>query len=285
VPVPISSREPGVTRPKVAISPAGEAVAVWEGGAGRRDVVRSAARQPGSAWSAPATLSKGRDRRSRNPEVAISDGGEAVAVWEGGADVDSTSVRGASRPPGGRWSSPSRVSTGPGAYHPFPQLAVNADGTAVVAWKGDEGSGPTIMGASRLPGRGWARPRRIDRHPQVIFGPAVGIDAAGEAVVVWGRARFGRRGEVDTLLGASGRPGAAWSAPTLVGNIGLGGEELPQVDGVDGLAEIAVNPAGEAVALWEQDVGSLDFVIRAAARPADVAKPLFWTVRSAHDQG
>jgi hypothetical protein len=256
--------EPVFTKPRVAIDSAGEAVAVWEHTGGKnlgyRQMIQGAARPPGSAWSAPATLSKGRDAAAKSPEIAIG-GGEAVAVWEGGRNLDAGPsieyfVRSASRLPGGKWSSPIPVSTGH-SFHPSPQLAVNATGKAVVAWEGEGNYGPTVMSALRSPGRDWTSPRRIDgRRQLVVTGPDVGIDAAGEAVAVWGGERFGPKGvEIDSLLGASRPRGGTWSAPARIARLG------------DGLAEVAVSPNGEAVVVWQQLVRDKGLVVKAAARP------------------
>ncbi|HEX2392550.1 MAG TPA: hypothetical protein VHI77_06500 [Solirubrobacterales bacterium] len=265
-------------RPMVSINSAGEAVAVWEreSRSGAATALRSAARPPDGVWSAPVTLSRRRgDHVSRSPEIAIDDAGEAVAVWEGCTDVrlgfvpDSNFVRSASRSPDGRWSPPRRVSASPDGNlqgRPFPHLAVNATGDAVVVWQDFGDHGPTIMGASRLAQRDWARPKRISRRSWgVVMGPDVGIDAAGEARVVWGREKGRNGGFADGLVGASSPLGGGWSATTGIADIPGGERGLLEAYGPHGFPEVAVNSSGEAVAVWERQVPGTSLVVIDAA--------------------
>src|SRR5205085_12416416 len=88
--------------------------------------------------------------------------------------------------------------------------------------------------------------------------PRVAIDAAGGAVAVW-RRFDGTSWRVQAAVRA---PGGAFAAPVTLSAAGQDADD-PQVD---------VNPAGEAMVVWQRFNGS-STVVQAALRPA--GRPAF----------
>jgi hypothetical protein len=252
-PVFLTPKKPAFAKPKLAIDGAGEAVAIWVHGNEGRHMIETASRPPEQGWSSPTVLSKGVDR-SANPEIAIGDAGEALAVWEGGVTLDLPSVWSASRSTEGNWSSAARISPLAERINIVPQLAMNSGGAAVVVWTTLEGHDESILGAERLPGGNWSAHDRVYHAGSGLLFAEAGIDAAGEADVVIDRETFGQgAGATDTLRSTSRLFGGHWSPPRRFG--------------VGELTEVDVNPEGQAVLVAERFVGH-QFIIVAAVRPA-----------------
>ena len=64
-------------------------------------------------------------------------------------------------------------------------VAVAPDGTTVASWSRSEGSGLVVEAARRLPGQAFGAPVMLSDPDNLASVPQVGIDAAGNATVVW----------------------------------------------------------------------------------------------------
>jgi PKD domain len=297
---PIEVARPGIgAAPRVALDPAGKAAIVWIHDIGEPRVLQATIRPPGAGTWPNANDLSGEPLAIRSHAIALDNGGNAVAVW---AQRDTTTfyVVGDLRPAaGGVWRAPVALSSLSADASAGPALAVvpsgealvawidsgavrlargnaatgvwdpavspafggvnadtdidvelNASGAAVVAWSWRRApGGPNVVQASfRTPGGGWG--------PVVDLGTAgagrsrvqAGLSANGAAAVVWLNG--------TTLTGRS-RTTGAWTGPrTIATNVAASGGRL------------AMNPAGNAVALWPN---SGTGAIRAALRPAGSA--------------
>lgn len=89
----------------------------------------SASAAPSADWEPPVTLASGISEVPR-PKVAMDAGGDTMVAWTG-----SGITRAAYRPRGGRWTTPTRLST-PGLRAGEVTLAVARDGlSAIAAWR------------------------------------------------------------------------------------------------------------------------------------------------------
>lgn len=261
-PSDISATGENAAEAQVAMSPDGEALAVWVRSDGQNKVVEAAAHPVGGSWSPPLKLSMaGAD--ATEPQVAVDPAGEATAVWiraEGLKSIVETSTR----PRAGEWSTPRKLSPA-GLEALEPQVAVTADGEAVVVWAGEEGASSIVRAVSRPAGGEWSAIAKLS-GPNVAghepaFAPRVAIDATGEAVAVW--ERFD--GEHNRVEAAARPRGGSWSQPVKVSAAGQDAEE----------PGLALSPDGEAVVGWQASAGQPS-VVEVAARPAGAA----WTTPS-----
>ncbi|HEX3361786.1 MAG TPA: PKD domain-containing protein [Solirubrobacterales bacterium] len=238
------------TAPQVAVDRGGDAVAVWKGYDGADDVIETASRPAGGSWQAPVDLSAaGHD--ASEPQVAVDPGGDAVAVWKRYDGTDYV-VETASRPAGGSWQASVAISaTGQNAENP--QVAVDPGGDAVAVWKGPDGSKFIVETASRPAGGSWQAPVAISAAGQNAVTPQVAIDPGADAVAVWDR----YNGANHIIETASRPAGGSWEAPVDLSVAGRNAE-TPQV---------AVDPGGDAVAVWYRDNGA-NYIVQAASRPA-----------------
>lgn len=246
-------------RPKVAVDPAGNAVAIWERRVAGKWVVEVSERPAGGAWSTPGKIS-GANEEGHESQVAIDDVGNAYAVWvQKGLSLTSI-IRSAVRPQGGEWSAPESLT--PSFLGGNPQVALSAATGAVAAWTIDDGDDRIIQAAVRPAGGEWAAPENLTDAsdnagpPDEEAGsPDVGINAAGEAIAVW----LHFDGSNDIVQAASRPAGGEWSESDDLSEAGENAHD-PQV---------AIDPDGDAVATWNRwDSTASALIVQAAVRAA-----------------
>jgi len=237
-PTALSASDTYSSNPQVAVGKTGDAVAVWTRGTDSRVVVEAASRPPRGSWSTPTALSA-RNTYSFNPQVALSDHGEAIAAWNrfsGGPPYDTgTVVETASRPAGGPWSPPATLGDTNGWSL---QVTVDHKGEAIAVWTRYTGSTPDISGtlveAASRPARGtWSTPTQLSHTNGWSSSPNVAVSDKGHAVVVWQRPT----GSGVVVEATSRLAGAAWSTPTTLTDAGFS-------------PKVAVGNKGKAVIVW-----------------------------------
>jgi hypothetical protein len=246
----LSDDEQNAVDPRVAVDPAGDAVAVWSRYNGTNDIVQAAVRPAGGDWASTDDLSAaGRD--AVEPDVAIDSAGTAVAIWRR-HDGSRFIVQSATRPADGDWDSPDDLSaTGQSAEEP--QVAVDSAGDAVAVWSRFDGAKDIAQASTRPAGGDWLSVDDLSAAGQNADEPRVAVDSAGDAVAVWAR-----QGSPTTVIQSAGRPaGGDWDSPALLSVAGEA-SETPQV---------AVDPAGDAIAVWSSSNGSPK-VVQSAIRDA-----------------
>lgn len=226
--------------PRVAVYPNGDAVAVWQQYEGsNRNIYAN--RLTSGVWGVPDLLettdyvlggypSAG---RAEAPQIAVAANGDAVAVWEQRDDSATGRDIYANRLTSGVWGGAELVDLGAGIARD-PQVAVAANGDAVVVWDQD-----IRIYARRLTSGVWEETMDSLNTPVSGVGhPQVAVDPNGNAVVVWQQFDFGLQNVYANQF-ASG----VWGGQAL----------LETSDGGDaGGAFVAVDPNGDAVAVWTQ---------------------------------
>ncbi|HEX6229975.1 MAG TPA: hypothetical protein VFZ41_11005, partial [Solirubrobacterales bacterium] len=100
---------------------------------------------------------------------------------------------------------------------------------------------------------GWLPPSDLSVLGQDAEEPQVGVDSAGNAVAVWSRSNGSH-----TIIQAAVRPaGGTWGP---VADLSAAGRDATE-------PQLAVDPAGNAVAIWSRSNGS-HTIIQAAGRSA-----------------
>ncbi|HEY0279594.1 MAG TPA: hypothetical protein VGC32_15120 [Solirubrobacterales bacterium] len=263
-PTPLSTDQ-SAYEPQVAVDASGEAVAVWEGTNEKTGsypmVVEAATLVSGGTWSDPTPLSAD-TQNARSPEVAVDARGDAVAVWRRSDDKTGKSViEAATRPSRGIWSDPPLRLSADTQDAFDPRVAVDRRGDAVAVWQRRSGKSHkfVIEAATRLAAGAWSVPTRLSGDARSAFVPRVAVDARGDAVVVWernGGKKIGRR-----VIEAATRPsGGSWTHPPTLLSAATEDASNPQV---------AVDPRGDAVAVWERTRGKTErSIVEAATHPA-----------------
>ncbi len=234
----------------MAVSPAGDSVAVWSRFNGLHTIVQGAVRPAGGGWGPSADLSL-KGRNAEDPGVAIDAAGTATAIWRR-HDGAKYIVQVASRPAGGSWG-PTVDLSAVGENAEDPQIAVGPAGDAVAVWRRFNGTRFIVQAASRPAGGSWGPAFDLSAVGQNAETPQVAISAAGVAVVVWSR----YDGAKFVVQAARRGPGGAWEPVLDVSAAGQNAEE-PQV---------AIDAAGNAVAVWSRFDGA-KFIVQASFQGA-----------------
>jgi hypothetical protein len=243
--IPGSTSRFGIFSLDLATGGTGRAATVWtreQRRAGGSEVISAIRPSADRGWGAARRLAAG---GAGSPTVDMNDGGEGLASWSlPGASLRDAAVQVAALGRAARaWGAPATLSeAGTGAT--TPQVAVADDGGAVALWScfcTAAPSGPSLRQTVRAPGEAFGAPTALSAvsgAPAIHNNPRLAMAPGGAATAVW--APFPGGG----LLAASRAPGAAFGdAVALV---------PPAVIGPAN-AVVAVNDAGEAVAVWEKD--------------------------------
>jgi hypothetical protein len=276
-PVDLSAPGRDASKPVVAMDAAGNTVAIWE----RENVfdtshaVQLSTRAAGGSFTAPVSLSP---PQSQNPSLAMTPGGEAVAVWwhfvNNANPLEAHyELQASTRPLGGSFSAPLEVTSLPHDVIPGePELAVNAAGDIVLAWASKDPASlvdpkASFIEASVRPAAGsFSTPDVISPQPivkdEAAFIGGATIDGAGEATVVWTY-----KGEENNVVEAASRPvGGPFSAPVEVNPALAAGEDAVAPD-------IAADAAGDVTVVWLLATATADTIESADRVGAGFSSP------------
>jgi hypothetical protein len=204
----------------------------------------------GSLWTAVANVSE-EGQSAYGPQVAVDGAGDAIAVWarsNGSNDV----VQAALKPAGEAWETPATLSE-VGEEASETQVAADSAGAAIAVWRRFNGSNYVVQGAVKPAGEAWGSPATLSEAGQEASEPQVAVDAAGDATVVWRRSN-GSNYVVQAAVKLAGDP---WETSATLSEAGQDAHA----------PEVAVDPAGVAIAVWTRFNGSND-VVQAAVKPA-----------------
>lgn len=251
-PTNLSALGRDAAEPQLAVDAAGDTVAVWSRSDGSHTIIQASARPAGGAWSSPVDLSAA-GRSATQPQVAVDAGGRVVAVWvrDNGAHKV---IQGASKPPGGGWTSAPDISDSERSAVE-PDVAVDPAGNAIAVWSRFDGSDDIVQAAVLPPASGsaWSKPMDISTAGEDAEEPQVAVDGAGNAVAVWSRLE----GSNTIAQAATRANGGSWGTPRDLSKAG-GNAKEPQ---------LAVNADGSAIAVWSRAVGGQGTVQAADMAP------------------
>ena len=192
-----------------------------------------------SPWPAATSLS-GAGQDAWGPQVAAGPDGAVTAVWYR-RDGRNSRVQVATLAPNEYWSPPTDLSL-PGEDASDPQVAMGARGTAVVVWRGWDGSHYRVQASSRGENGKWSTPTSLSKPSEDAWDPQVAMGPHGMAVVAWRRSD-GASHQVQASTRVAYGP---WSLPVMLSTVG--GEAWDP--------RVAVGLDGTATAVWSRSDGS-----------------------------
>jgi hypothetical protein len=153
---PVSISKAGrrlVQDPQIAVSPQGEATAIWQRSNGSSLAVQGATRPAGGVWSRPVDITTGLGRGGQKLQLGVDSWGNATAIWEGydTRPGPNFAIQAAKHPPGGTWSRPTDISRWTNTLGE-PQLAVDPQGRSTAIWAIDAKGGVVIQSATSVSG-------------------------------------------------------------------------------------------------------------------------------------
>ena len=248
-----TGRESGA--PEIAVTPTGEAIAVWEGL--KPKAIQVSTRVPGGRWTKPVALGPAQESE---PQIAVS-ARKAVVVWStnlraGG--YETSVVLAATRIAGRPWGKARNISKEkrwreePEGREP--KVTITPSGKAIAIWQaGDEGHSTTsfIRSATQsAKGPGWSAPVGL---PGSIEGEnaEVGVARSGETVAIWGASY-----DEESGLEVASRPAhGKWGRSQRLDR--PGSYATPQ---------LTVTSTGEAIGVWTQQSEEGGSVLQVATR-------------------
>lgn len=234
---PLELSHPGATvsfAPRLAISPAGQATAVWLTGQSAASVVTAAVRPVGGGWGMPTDLTAP-GSYANAPVVAADAGGDAVAVWESGngpAAIEAVGFDGAGPelryvaiPASGTAGTPASFSVG---------NSTSADG-AITVGPTASGAAPKAGGPAPEPGGPAPEPDRLARSRRTA------LVHGGRAALVLNCAAAPCTGVAELLLRPQPHRSATAKASRL--HLFLAGKSPFNVSTAQATIEVTLRPA------------------------------------------
>src|SRR6266566_896574 len=246
----ISTQGQSQSLPHVAVDANGDAWFVWQHFDGTIERIQTRSRSAAGVWTGTATVSPP-GGSAEFPQVAVDPSGNAVFTWE---YFDGTHWRIQARTVSlaGTRSSTQTLSTA-GQDALYPQVAVDGNGNAVFAWQRFDGSNQRIQARVRSAAGTLAATHTLSAAGQDATEVHVAVDPSGDAVFAWERSD----GTVDRIQSRA-RSAAGTLSPTQT--LGDTGTSIPLG------AHLAVDPQGNAVAVWEHREGTAVCCTRVEAR-------------------
>jgi hypothetical protein len=229
---------------EIVMDPAGNAIAVWtQQTVDNTFEIWSNRYRFGIGWGTPGRIGPtGVD--SNFAQVSVDAAGNAVAVWMQSAHAPNA--------PSNIWANRYTVNVGWGnatqiethagtGSATFPDVSMEPSGSALAVWVVPVGNVNRAV-ASRFTGGTWSAPQPIDNGAGNNGTAVVAMDANGNGTAVWTQSDGTRANVWSNRFIA----GFNWGAPQLIENSDFGSAGVPRV---------AVDPAGNAFALWQETSG------------------------------
>ena len=126
----------------------------------------------------------------------------------------------------------------------FARVAMDPSGNAIAVWQQSDGTRTNIWSNRYTPTSGWGTAELIENdNAGIAWGPGVAMDPSGNAIAVWQQSDGTRENIWSNRYTAT----SGWSSAELIENDDTGSATRPQV---------AINPSGNAVAVWQQSDGT-----------------------------
>lgn len=230
------------SHPQVAVAADGSAVAVWAQSAGGRNDIWANRYVPGSGWGSAELIETDNAGTASRPQVAIDPGGNVVAVWHQ-SDGTRDNIWANRHEPGVGWGSAERLEFNDAGAASSPRIAMDSDGNALVVWYQDNGVRNNIYASRHQPGAGWSVPEIIDNNTGGTLEPQLAMTPVGDAIAVW--RQWDGVGVNYSVWASYYLASSGWETPQL---LETGSEQSHS-------PHIALDPDGNAVAVWGQDDG------------------------------
>ncbi|MDH3202924.1 MAG: Ig-like domain-containing protein [Myxococcales bacterium] len=194
-------------------------------------------------WGEPVLIETNNAGNAAFPEAAAGPNGEVVAVWYQ-SDGDRNNIWANRFTPGVGWGVAELIETDDAGSALDPDVAVGPDGEAIAVWHQSDGDRNNIWANRFTPGVGWDTPELIESNDAGgAFSAQVGADSNGNAIAVWAQSDGTRLNVFANRF----TPSEGWGTPELI----------EADDGGTGAPQLAVDPSGNAIAVWAQE--SVDF--------------------------
>ena len=185
--------------------------------------------------------------------IACGQSGPAPSASGTSASDGAAASSGAGSSSPGAWSFMQSLAVGASANATSPALATNSQGVSMAVWVQSDGTQDRIW-ARRYTAAGWEPPQVIESNANPAYPAKVGMDTAGNALVVWRQNDAANTG--TDIWAAYYHAGTGWQAPSIISHAKYAGLTTTAADPV-----IAMDGNGNAFAMWSQsDNGTVPFI-------------------------
>lgn len=252
--------------PRVAADAFGRAVAVWSQDVANESRVFASRYTQSGGWSAPQALD-GLSGQAVNPDIAMDPLGSAVAVWQV-FDGTQTNISASRYTTSSGWTAAVTIETDDRGWAQNPRVVADPAGNALATWQQSDGTRDHIQVARFSAQSGWSAPVQVESNATGSASrPEAGLDASGNAVIVWQQPDGSR----ESVWASRGTPGGSWTQPVLLETDDAGDVSSPR---------LAVDRPGNAFAVWHQWDGA-----RYNVHGASFAPGVGWTPAALVDTG
>lgn len=253
--------------PRVAADAFGRAIAVWSQDVSNDSRVFASRYTPSGGWSPPVALDGSLSGQSVNPDIAMDPLGSAVAVWQVFDGVQ-TNISASRYTTSGGWTAAVTIETDDRGWAQNPRVVADPAGNALAVWQQSDGTRDHVVAARFSAQSGWMAPVQVESNATGSSSfPEGGLDASGNAVVVWQQPAGGR----ESAWASRGTPGGSWTEPVLLETDDTGDVAHPR---------LAVDRPGNAFVVWHQWDGA-----RYNVHGTSYAPGVGWTAPALVDTG
>lgn len=236
----IESGTNNAENPQIAINKNGHAVVVWQ----HNDNIYANRFTPSSGWGTPELIETDTGQ-AKDPQIAIDDEGNAIAVWvqnDGNFSIYANRFKSST----GNWGTAELIENKDFEAQK-PQIAINGNGDAIVVWSHYKGGYSDIYANRFTSSTGnWVGEVNIESGTGDAQMPQVAIDSAGNAIAVWHQ----YDGSHWNIYANRFTPSGGWVEAETIES-GTGNAYEPH---------IAIDAAGNAIAVWYQHDGTINSI-------------------------
>lgn len=255
--------------PQIAVDPDGDAIAVWEQSDGSTlNIYANIFSSDTGTWRGRELIENDDTGDATSPQIAVDDDGNAIVVWQQ-SDGDAENIYANTyTKANGTWGTKEELETSTRDARD-PQIAINGTGDAVAVWEQEQADATghvNIYANTYSSGGGdWSTRTLLESGDYGdANSPQVAIDTDGNAIAVW--RQYIHNGTKSTYCICANTYTAEsdrWDA----------WEQIDSIDGSAQIPQIAMDDAGNAVAVWRQDdvEGGVQFSIYANRYSTDSA--------------
>ncbi len=224
-------------RAKIEMDNNGNAIAVWKSKEGAFTAIWSNRYEPTKGWGQAQIISGADEGNAKQAEIAISESGNAMAIWSKGtftqSDIWASEYR-----VGSGWATPALVEKDNQANSIKPKLTLDLAGNATAVWlNSGEGAELNVFANLYDSSTGWQQPAAIES----LEGRAQFLSLAGHtngnAIAIWTQIQGG-----SSSIYSSRYTNGRWIMNEPVVN------NVPKAN----LPKIAFDNFGNAQAVWQQ---------------------------------
>jgi uncharacterized membrane-anchored protein len=177
-------------RPQIAIDSNGNAIVVWrELSALGAKVSIYASRYTAStdSWGTEELLENSDDGHAFDPQIAIDDDGNGVAVWWQRDSANLRHIYSNRYTPGAGWGTEERIESSDQGHSHYPEIAIDDEGNVIAVWSQNDLVSSGLLYANRYTANtgSWGTEGPIGNGNGSVLQAQVAIDGDGNAITVW----------------------------------------------------------------------------------------------------